>query len=75
MVGKNVFFKNFSCYEKRLHSSFLPLHCQKKKDCDLSHTEALLLYGVIGSIPDFSSGGSGSSPLGVAMQKNNPFMV
>lgn len=28
---KTTFLKLFSCYEKRLHSPFLPLHCQNKE--------------------------------------------
>lgn len=29
--SKNNFFETFSCYEKRLHSLFLPLHRQNKE--------------------------------------------
>lgn len=29
--SKNNFFETFSCYEKRLHSPFIPLHRQNKE--------------------------------------------
>ena len=31
IIQKTTFLKLFSCYEKRLHSSFLPLHRQNKE--------------------------------------------
>ena len=39
--SKNNFFETFSCYEKRLHSPFIPLHRQNKDSESRRHITKL----------------------------------
>ena len=41
IIQKTTFLKLFSCYEKRLHSPFLPLHRQNKDSESRRHITKL----------------------------------
>ena len=71
-----IFFDFFSCYEKRLHSPFLPLHRQNKDSESRRHitkpkgsegsnpsASALWLVSSVGSEHDATNVGVGSSSL------------